>query len=159
MPELLLAGGAVTPLCDGARVDGDLRAGRQMFEQAYRTGERKGDAEAMAVAVLGLAGPWVHEQRGAAATTQMQARLRHVLALVPAGSALALRLRARLAGETDYCAGEYAAILAVVEEARRSADPVARVEALSIAHQCLLGPDHGPLRRALATERRRTIPR
>ncbi|HEX9624253.1 MAG TPA: hypothetical protein VF979_07745 [Streptosporangiaceae bacterium] len=37
-------------------------------------------------------------------------------------------------------------------EARAAGDPVARAEALSLAHDCLLGPGQGRLRRELATE-------
>ena len=37
-------------------------------------------------------------------------------------------------------------------EARAAADPVALAEALSIAHHCLLGPDHVQLRSQLAVE-------
>jgi hypothetical protein len=61
-------------------------------------------------------------------------------------------LRARLVAEADFAAGESAGILAVVEEARTSTDAVARADVLTAAVQCLLGPDDGPLRQALATE-------
>jgi hypothetical protein len=64
-----------------------------------------------------------------------------------AHSSLALRIRARLAGEADYLRGEHAAILAVLHEVRAAADPVPLAEALSLAHHCLLGPDHVRLRR------------
>ena len=67
-------------------------------------------------------------------------------------TSLALRIRARLAGEADYLRGEHAAILAVLHEIRAAADPVPLAEALSLAHHCLLGPDHVRLRRDLAVE-------
>jgi hypothetical protein len=79
-------------------------------------------------------------------------RLAHVLSRLDARDPLALRIRARLAGEDDYVRGEHAAILAVLGEARAAADPVALAEALSIAHHCLLGPDHVQLRSQLAVE-------
>lgn len=132
--------------------DGDLQGGREWFEAAYQEAERAGRPDEMARAVLGLGGVWLHEHRTAAAAGLMQARLEHVLSLVEPGSTLALRLRLRIAGETDYRAGEYEAILGLVKEARAGNDPVARAEALSFAHHCLLGPDHGSLRRALADE-------
>src|SRR2546421_8589569 len=122
------------------QVNGDLLAGRSWFEAAYREGERSGDADVMARAVLGLGGLRVHEHRGAAGSGLLQARLRHVQALVDPTSALALRLRARSAAETDYGAGRYETILAVLDEARAVAEPAVRFEALSLAHHCLLGP-------------------
>ncbi len=132
--------------------DGDLRTGRQRFEAAYRVAEREGDAQAMAVAALGIAGLWVHEHRTVAGSVLLETRLRHALSLLDPRSVLALRIRARLAGEVDYRRGENAAILAILQQATRTADPVARAEALSLTHHCLLGPDHGAQRQELAIE-------
>jgi hypothetical protein len=142
-------------LADGARAlncDGDLRAGQRRFDAAYREAERTGDAEAMAEAALGIAGLWVHEHRTAAGSTLLNERLRAALALVDPQSPVALRLRVRLAGEQSYRAGEPTEILTLLDEARMVGTPPARAEALSIAHHCLLGPEHGTLRRALAAE-------
>jgi hypothetical protein len=82
----------------------------------------------------------------------LAARLQQVLALLDEHCSLALRIRARLAGEADYLRGEHTAILAVLEEARTTADADALAEALSIAHHCMLGPDYIALRRGLAVE-------
>jgi len=131
---------------------GDLREARRWFEVAYQEADRAGDATAMARAVLGLGGVWVHEHRTAAAAGLIQARLEHAMSLVDPMSALGLRLRARFAGESDYRTGGHAAVLAILEEARSSPDPVVRAEALSFAHHCLLGPGHGAARRAIAEE-------
>jgi hypothetical protein len=142
-------------LADGARAlhaDGDLQASRHNFERAYPLAERAGNVQAMALAALGLAGLWVREGRTVTGTTLLEARLQHVLPLLDGRSSLALRIRARLAGEADYFRGEHAAILAVLDEARTAADAVLLAEALSIAHHCLLGPDHVKLRRELAVE-------
>jgi hypothetical protein len=146
-------------LCDalasGARAqdaDGDLQASRQHFERAYRLAEQAGDVRSRALAALGLAGLWAAERRTATSAVLLEARLQHVLAPLDAHSPLALRIRARLAGEMDYLRGEHAAILAVLHEARAAADPVPLAEALSLAHHCLLGPDHVQLRRDLAVE-------
>jgi hypothetical protein len=57
-----------------------------------------------------------------------------------------------MAGENDYRNGEHAAIMAALDEATSAGDPVARATALSLAHHCVLGPDHGALRLRLATE-------
>jgi hypothetical protein len=144
-------------LADGARAmhtDGDLQASRHNFERAYSLAERAGNVQAMALAALGLAGLWVREGRTVTGTALLEARLQHVLPLLDGRSSLALRIRARLAGEADYFRGEHAAVLAVLDEARTAAaaDAVLLAEALSIAHHCLLGPDHVKPRRELAVE-------
>ncbi len=132
--------------------DGDLLAARQNFELAYRLAEQAGDAQAAALAALGLAGLWVHERRTMTGSVLLEARLQRAVSLLDPRSCLGLRIRARLAGEADYALGQHAAILAVLSQARAAADPEPVAEALSIAHHCLLGPDHGPLRRELAVD-------
>jgi hypothetical protein len=133
-------------------VEGDLQADREWFDAAYRAAEMDGDRNTMALAALGMCGLWVHEHRSTAAAALVEARLRAALAAVDQGSPVALRLRIRLAGEADYRTGEHDAILALLKEARRVGDPAARAEAASLAHHCVLGPDHGTLRHALAQE-------
>src|SRR5580704_312695 len=142
-------------LADGARAqyaDGDLLASRESFERAYRLAEQAGDVQAMAAAALGLAGLWVCERRTVTSAVLLEARLQHVLSLLDARSVLALRVRTRLAGEADYLHGTHAAILAALDEVRAAGDPELLAEALSIAHHCLLDPDHVQLRRELAVE-------
>jgi hypothetical protein len=130
----------------------DPRAGRYWFEAAYREGELTGDADLMAEAVLGLCGQWVHEHRTAAASSMIEARLRHVRALVDPTTLLGLRLRIRAVAESDYRRGEHAGVMAVLDQARADAEPLARMEALSLAHHCLLGPEYRGPRRALAED-------
>jgi hypothetical protein len=142
-------------LTDGARAlytDGDLLASRQDFEQAYRLAERAGDVQAMALAVLSLGGLWVSERRTVTGAVLLESRLEHVLSLLDPRSSLALRIRARLAGEADYLRGGHEAILAELAAARAAADPELLAEALSMAHHCLLGPDHVTQRTGLAVE-------
>jgi hypothetical protein len=160
-------------LADGARAQheaGDLQASRDSFERAYRLAERAGDAESMALAALGLAGLWVAERRTVTSTVLLEARLQHVLTLLDPRSALALRVRTRLAGEADYARGTHAAVLATLDEVRAQqteaagaplagaagaaggGDPELLAEALRIAHHCLLGPEHVTMRRELAVE-------
>lgn len=133
-------------------VEGNLQTSRRWFDAAYREAERQGDGYAMARAALGLGGLWVHEHRTAADAAMVQARQRRALPLIDPRSTLALRLRARLAGEEDYRTGGHSMILAVLDEVRKGGDPVAVAEALSLAHHCVLGPDHGTLRLELAQE-------
>ncbi|GAA3440893.1 hypothetical protein [Planomonospora venezuelensis] len=142
-------------LLDGVRArcaDGDLRSSREHFEAAYRAAENGDDGPAAASAVLGLSGLWVHEHRGMTAGASIEARLRHALTMVDPRSPLALRLRVRLAAEADYRSGGHAAVVAMLEEARRAGDPTARAEAASLAHQCLLGPGQSETRHELARE-------
>jgi len=127
-------------------------AGRSWFEAAYLEGERTGDEVVMAEAVLGLYGPWVHAHRTATAAATIEARLHRVRSLVDPNSDLGLRLWARAAAESDYRLGGHDEILAVLAEARRGEDPLARMEALSLAHHCLLDPGQADRRRAIANE-------
>jgi hypothetical protein len=133
-------------------LDGDLSASRRWFEQAYQAAEGSGDVQVLTSAALGLAGLWVHEHRATVASALLGARLERAVSLADPRSSAALRLRARLAGENDYRSGQHAAVLAALEEATRAGDPVARADALSLAHHCVLGPDHAELRQRLATE-------
>jgi len=132
---------------------GDSHVGRQLYEMAYELAERDGNVPAMAAALLGQGGLRVHEQRTAEGDT-MLFRLRQLAGLFAPESSIGLQIRARLAAESDYRAGEHATILEALEEATHAADPVARASALSLAHHCLLGPglDHGKTRRRLAAD-------
>jgi hypothetical protein len=148
-------GGAESLLASGMRaldVDGDLHAGREWFEAAYREGERSGEARVIAQAALGLGGWWLGEQRSATASGLLRARLRHALTLVRPDGPDAVRIRLRLAADADCRSGWHSATLAALEEARGVPDPAVRAEALRLAHHHLLGPDHGELRQALADE-------
>jgi hypothetical protein len=142
-------------LADGDRAlreQGDLRAGRQHFERAYQLAGQASDVHAMGLAALGGAGLWLGENRTVAGAAEREARLRHALSLLEGGSGLALRIRARLAAEADYSSGGHAAIRALLDQVRPDGDPVVLAEALSLAHHCLLGPDHLRLRGELADE-------
>ncbi|MGW1616675.1 hypothetical protein ACWCQZ_46165 [Streptomyces sp. NPDC002285] len=142
-------------LADGTRavvVKGDLLASRERFEEAYRIAESAGDARAAAVAALGFGGLWVHEHRTVAGSALLRSRLRRAMSLLDPRSSLALRLRVRLAGETDYMNGTCTSIFTLLDEARSRSHPMATAEALSLAHHCVLGPDHGALRRELSAD-------
>lgn len=132
--------------------DGDLASARRWFDSAFEAAERCANAEAMAQAALGMGGIWVHEQRTLAASAMLRARLEQALPMVEQGSAAGIRVRARLAAEADYRTGEHARILAFVDQVRSVADPIAGAEVRSLAHHCVLGPDHGGLRRELAAD-------
>lgn len=150
-----LAGELAAVLADGDRAlytDGDLRASRPSFDRAYQLAERAGDVPAMGAAALGLAGLWVSEHRTVTGSVLLQTRLQRAAAQLDEHAPLALRIRARLAGEAEYQCGGHTRILAVLDEARAAGDAVPLAEALSMAHHCLLGPDDLIVRRELAVE-------
>ncbi|MFD9001443.1 hypothetical protein ACFV0T_10800 [Streptomyces sp. NPDC059582] len=132
--------------------DGDLRTGRDRFARAYRIAESSGEERAMAVAALGFGGLCVHEHRTVAGSVLLESQIRRALELLDPQSSLALRLRIRLAGESDYRNSDNTAVLALLAQARAQQNPMARAEALSLAHHCLIGPEHGALRRELAAD-------
>jgi len=146
-PELLLEAGT-----RALAENGDLRTSRERFAEAYEAAQRTGDVHTLVAAALGAGGVWVHEHRTAAEAELVRSRIKHALTLVEPKSDIALRLRLRLTAETDYQANTNADILALLQEARQVVDPVVRVEALSLAHHCVLGPDHVDLRKELAAE-------
>lgn len=130
--------------------DGSLLDARRWFGAAYDAAQSGHQPEELARAALGLGGLWLHEHRSAAGAADVEARQRRALSGLDPGSPLALRLRLRLAAEADYRQGANADVLALVEEARRAEDPVALAEASSLAHHCLLGPEHAALRLTMA---------
>jgi len=148
---------ATSPRSSGARAlitNGDLRNSWQWFETAYRHAEQAGDLTAMANAALGLGGLWIHEYHSTAVHELIVARVRQVPAAIDQRSPLALRLPARPNAETDDRRGDDTMILAALDLPGREPNPTARVEALNLAHHCLLGPDHATQRQELAAELR-----
>ena len=124
--ELVRPGDLRALLAEGTRAqheDGDLEAGRQCFERAYRLAEQAEDTESMALAALGMAGLWVREGRTVTSSVLLEARLQHVLALLDPASALALRVRTRLAGEADYSRGTHADVMAALEQRQCRGEP------------------------------------
>jgi hypothetical protein len=133
-------------------VDGDLATSRVRFDVAFRAAQADRDADRLGLAALGFGGMWVHEQRSTTAAALVEARLREALRVVDPRSTLALRLRVRLAAETDYRAGTSDDVVGLLVEARHNGDPVTVAEALSLVHHCLLGPEHGGRRLSLSRD-------
>ncbi len=150
-----LAGGTQELLIRGAQAlwtHGNLTESRAWFDAGYRAAEWENDGPAMASAAIGLGGLWVHEHRFASAAALIQARLARALRHIDPRSSLALRIRTRLAAEADFRAGRHTGALAMLEEAVRSDDPLAKADALNLAHHCLLGPENASMRLRLAEE-------
>lgn len=146
-PDSLLRAG------DHALFDsGELVASRYWYGLAAEHADASDDGVALARAALGLGGLWVHEHRSAVQSATVSAWQRRALGRLDRTSSLAARLRARMTAEADYRAGTSQAIRAVVTEARARDDPVFLADALSLAHHCLLGPEHATTRLALAEE-------
>ncbi|HEY6794141.1 MAG TPA: hypothetical protein VI248_05615 [Kineosporiaceae bacterium] len=131
---------------------GSLIEARAHFDAAYRRAEQEGRPDVMIDAAIGLGGVWVHEHRGAAETALVRRRQRQALALASPGSSQHLQLRLRIVAEDDYSAARHDRILALLPEARELGDPQVLAAALSLAHHCLLAPEHAALRQALADE-------
>ena len=132
--------------------DGDLLSAREWFTAAGRAALDGEDTEGLARAALGLGGLWVHEHRTAVEASRVAAWQRRALQQLSPTSPMAVRLANRLTAEADYTAGTSTNILAAVDTARTATDPIALAEALSLAHHCLLAPDHATLRLSLAEE-------
>ncbi|WFE92816.1 hypothetical protein [Micromonospora sp. WMMD987] len=132
--------------------DGDLTTSRTHFDAAYRAAQATGDHHTRTLAVAGMGGLWVHEHRTTSDTTLLLHRLHHAIADTDPHTPLGIRLRARLAAEQDYRTATHTATLALLDQARATGDPVTLTETASLAHHCLLGPDHTRLRHELSQD-------
>src|SRR5262245_37643839 len=135
-----------------ARDRGRIGDARGRFAAALDDARATGDPELFARAALGLGGVWVHEHRDAVDRAHALAMQRFAVAQLEPHDPLAVRLSTRLAAEESYITGNPTAIRDALARARECADPIARAEAVSLAHHCLLGPDHHGERLALARE-------
>ncbi|MFC7247515.1 hypothetical protein ACFQO7_34065 [Catellatospora aurea] len=133
-------------------VEGNLVASRDWFDRAYRLAESVHDDTAQAIAAIGFSGLWVHEHRIATAAALTELRLVKALSLMDPESSLSVRIQARLAAEADYREGGFERVFAAVDKARRSGDPIALAEVLSLAHHCVMGPHQARLRDPIVRE-------
>lgn len=132
---------------------GRLAEARPLFERVAEAARREDDPILAAEAALGLGGVWVNETRAPVDRARVSSLQRTALAGLPAGeSALRSRLRSRLAAEATYDGGPIDAVRDALEDARRTGDPQARAEALSLAHHAMLAPEHAAERLAMADE-------
>jgi hypothetical protein len=132
---------------------GRLAESRPLFQHAARTAEKERAPLVLARAALGLGGVWVSEHRLASDAERVLALQRRALEELPVEeTVLRARLAVRLAAEEVYRGGTVAAVLEAVEGARRTRNPNALAEALSLAHQPLLIPEQTWRRPALAKE-------
>jgi hypothetical protein len=131
---------------------GRLGGARMRFAEALDAARDVEDGELFARAALGLGGIWVHEHRSVVERAHVVAFQRQACGRLDENSALAVRLRTRLAAEESYATGDPWAVREAVCRARAHDDPVVLAEAFSLAHHCLLGPEHAGERLALARE-------
>jgi hypothetical protein len=131
---------------------GRLREARDQFWSEHGAANDANDAIGSAEAALGLGGLWVHEHRSTFERARVLAAQRAALVDLDGSSALAARLRVRLAAEHAFESGDEAVVLAELAGARAHADPVVAAEAVSLAHHCMLGPHFAAERAALAGE-------
>jgi hypothetical protein len=129
-----------------------LREAREQFWQEHGAANHSNDAIGSAEAALGLGGLWVHEHRSTFEHARVVAAQRAALADIDQSSALAARLRVRLAAERAFESGDGSIVMAELADARAHDDPVVAAEAVSLAHHRLLGPHFADERAALAGE-------
>src|SRR5215207_2800705 len=131
---------------------GRLREAREQFWAEHGAATDAHDVTGAAAAALGLGGLWVHEHRSTFERARVLAAQRAALVDVDESSALAVRLRVRLAAEHAFESGDGSIVTAELADARAHGDPVVAAEAVSLAHHCLLGPHFSAERAALADE-------
>jgi tetratricopeptide (TPR) repeat protein len=132
---------------------GRLAEARRLFQQAARVAEAEADPAALARAALGSGGVWLAEHRLPPEAERVLALQRRALEGLPAGAAvLRARLVVRLASEAAFRGGPVAPVVEAVEAIRRTRDPRALAEALSLCHHALVAPEHTWRRLPLANE-------
>ena len=131
---------------------GRLREAREQFWSEHGAANDANDVIGSAEAALGLGGLWVHEHRSTFERARVLAAQRAALADIDESSALAARLRVRLAAERAFESGDGSIVMAELANARAHDDPIVAAEAVSLAHHCLLGPHFAAERAALAGE-------
>jgi DNA-binding NarL/FixJ family response regulator len=138
---------------EAVRACGRLAAARELFGRAVEESGQAGDPVLAARASLGLAGLWVNEQRSAVERQRTLTLERLALAHLPDSEpALRVRLEVRLAAEDVYDGGPIAPVLEALAAAGRLDDPTALAEALSVAQNALLAPEHTAARLPLAEQ-------
>jgi hypothetical protein len=139
---------------------GRMAEARQRFDRAAAVVEWEDEPELLAEVALGLGGHWVAEYRTPVDRARVLGLQRAALVRLdpwrPEHEPLRCRLETRLAAEAVFDGGAVAPVLSAVEAARRCGDPVARAEALSLAHHVLIAPEHAGRRRGMADELIRT---
>ena len=131
---------------------GRLREAREQFWSDHGAANDANDVIGSAEAALGLGGLWVHEHRSTFERARVLAAQREALAEIDESSALAARLRVRLAAERAFESGDGSLVMTELANARAHDDPIVAAEAVSLAHRCLLGPHFASERAALAGE-------
>ena len=144
LAEILVA------LGESRRRAGETAGARETFSRAVGIARRRGDGRMLAHAALGYAGVW--SEAGLVDETAVSILREALATLEPGGSALRVRLLARLALEL-YLGDEGSHLSQeAVETARRLADQRALLGALHSRHATLLDPAALDERLAVATE-------
>jgi tetratricopeptide (TPR) repeat protein len=166
-------GGLLVAWAQAALRCGRMTEARERFDRAATVAQSEGDPRLLAEAALGLGGHWLNEHRtpvGKARVLGLQRAARAALPpRDPAGAAagdagdagdgppdpdegLRCRLTARLAAEAVFEGAPLEPLHEALAAARRSGDPTALAEALSLGHHALFDPDHTRSRLPMADE-------
>ena len=131
---------------------GRMTEARQRFARAA-SAARDDDPIGFAEAAVGLGGHWVNEHRSPVERARVLGLQRSALAqLGTRDVGLHCRLRARLAAEAVFDGGPIGPVYDALDATRRSGDPTALAEVLSLTHHVLFTPEHARSRLALAEE-------
>src|SRR5262245_50106659 len=103
---------------------GRLREARQQFWAEHGAANDANDVIGSAAAALGLGGLWVHEHRSTFERARVLAAQRAALLDIDESSALAARLRVRLAAECAFESGDASMVMAELPDARAHDDAV-----------------------------------
>jgi DNA-binding SARP family transcriptional activator/tetratricopeptide (TPR) repeat protein len=132
---------------------GRMTEARHRFARAASTAESEGDPVRLAEAALGLGGHWVNEHRTPVERARVLGLQRSALDGLPRSqNVLRCRLQARLAAEAVFDGAPIEPVYEALDAARRSGDPGALAEALSLSFPALFTPQHASGRRGLADE-------
>jgi tetratricopeptide (TPR) repeat protein len=166
-------GGLLVAWAQAALRCGRMTEARVRFDRAATVAQSEEDPRLLAEAALGLGGHWLNEHRTPVDKARVLGLQRAALAALPpsdpsdpAGAAaggaeggppdpdegLRCRLTARLAAEAVFEGAPLEPLHEALAAARRSGDPTALAEALSLGHHALFDPDHTRSRLAMADE-------
>jgi hypothetical protein len=140
---------------DAAALRGHMDKARERYGVAVARAEAEGRPALLAEAALGWGGVWLGEYATPVERSRMLALYRQALDRLPDAPAyepLRQRLRIRLLGEDVFVGGPTEPLLETLEAIRRTGEPRALAEALSLTHHALFTPEHTRSRLTLADE-------
>ncbi|MGH9211240.1 MAG: ATP-binding protein, partial [Acidimicrobiales bacterium] len=132
---------------------GRMTEARARFDRAVTMARQEDDPVLLGEAALGLGGHWVNEYRAPLERERVLGLQRLALnGLAAEHVALRCRLEARLVAESVFDHEPVEPMYEALDAARRSGDPLAVAEALSLCHHVLVTAEHAHRRLEFADE-------